>query len=47
VGITTAASMLGTSAFSDTSPVELRPNFSQNDVNQVIKAVYRQLMGND
>ncbi|PSB04324.1 phycobilisome linker polypeptide [Merismopedia glauca] len=47
MAITTAASRLGTSAFSDTSPVELRPNFSQSDANQVINAVYRQLLGND
>jgi phycocyanin-associated rod linker protein len=47
VAITSAASRLGTSAFSNTSPVELRPNFSLNDAKQVINAVYRQLLGND
>lgn len=47
MAITSAASRLGTSAFSDASPVELRPNFSQNDAKAVISAVYRQLLGND
>lgn len=46
MAITTAASRLGTSAFSTSAPVELRPNFTQDDVNLVIRAVYRQL-GND
>jgi phycocyanin-associated rod linker protein len=47
VAITSAASRLGTSAFSNNSPIELRPNFSQDDAKQVISAVYRQLLGND
>jgi phycocyanin-associated rod linker protein len=38
---------LGTSAFSDSAPIELRPNASKDDVNSVIRAVYRQLLGND
>lgn len=46
MAITTAASRLGTSAFSDASPVELRPNASSADVAQVIAAVYRQILGN-
>lgn len=45
--ITAQASRLGTSAFSDAAPVELRPNASQDDVQAVIRAVYRQLLGND
>jgi phycocyanin-associated rod linker protein len=47
VAITVAASRLGTSAFSDASPVELRPDWTQEDVNAVIRAVYRQVLGND
>ncbi len=47
MAITTAASRLGTSAFSDASPVELRPIASQNDIKTVINAVYRQVLGND
>jgi phycocyanin-associated rod linker protein len=47
MAITTAASRLGTSAFSDSAPVELRPTASNSDVARVISAVYRQLLGND
>lgn len=47
MAITTAASRLGTSAFSNSSPVELRPNFSPEDVQAVITAAYRQILGND
>jgi len=47
MAITAAASRLGTSAYSDVSPVELRPNFSREDVDVVIKAVYRHVLGND
>jgi phycocyanin-associated rod linker protein len=47
VAITTAASRLGTTAFSEISPVELRPNWSQDDAKAVINAVYRQVLGND
>ena len=45
--ITAAASRLGTAAFSETSPVELRADWSPEDAEQVIRAVYRQLLGND
>lgn len=45
--ITVAASRLGTAAFSETSPVELRANWSPDDAQVVIRAVYRQLLGND
>ena len=45
--ITAAASRLGTAAFSETSPVELRANWTPEDAEQVIRAVYRQLLGND
>lgn len=45
--ITTAASRLGTAAFTETAPVELRANWSADDAEIVIRAVYRQLLGND
>ena len=44
MAITAEASRLGTSAFSNISPVEMR---SPADTKQVIAAVYRQLLGND
>jgi phycocyanin-associated rod linker protein len=47
VPITVAASRLGTSAFSEASPVELRSNWTADDADMVIRAVYRQLLGND
>jgi phycocyanin-associated rod linker protein len=47
VAITTAASRLGVSAFSDQRPLELRPNWTQDDAKAVINAVYRQVLGND
>jgi len=46
VAITTAASRLGTSAFSDAATVELRPNGTQGDIEAVILAVYQQVLGN-
>lgn len=45
--ITAQASRLGTSAFNDAAPVELRPNSTKEDVKAVVNAVYRQLLGND
>ncbi len=45
--ITTAASRLGTAAYDETSPVELRANWTPDDAEAVIRAVYRQLLGND
>ena len=47
MAITTAASRLGVSAFSDREPVELRPNWSQDEAKAAINAVYRQVLGND
>ncbi|MEH2262882.1 phycobilisome linker polypeptide [Nostoc sp.] len=47
MAITTAASRLGTEPFSDQSPVELRPNASKEDIERVILAVYRQVLGNN
>jgi phycocyanin-associated rod linker protein len=46
VAITTAASRLGTAPFSDTDPVELRPNATQSEIETVIHAVYQQVLGN-
>ncbi|MBD2104507.1 phycobilisome linker polypeptide [Leptolyngbya sp. FACHB-261] len=42
-----SASRLGISAFDETQRVELRPNRSEENVQAVISAVYRQLLGND
>lgn len=47
MAITVAASRLGTSAYSETEPVELRQNWNEDDVMAVIRAVYRQVLGND
>jgi phycocyanin-associated rod linker protein len=47
MAITTAASRLGTSAFSNTAPIELRSNASQAEIAQIIAAIYRQVLGND
>jgi phycocyanin-associated rod linker protein len=47
MAITTAASRLGTEPFSDARPVELRPQASREEVELVIRAVYRQVLGND
>lgn len=47
MAITTAASRLGTSAYSNAAPVELRPDWSREDAQAVIRAVYRQVLGND
>jgi phycocyanin-associated rod linker protein len=47
MAITAAASRLGTEAFSDTPRVELRPYASKEEIEAVIRAVYRQVLGND
>ncbi len=47
MAVTVAASRLGTSAFSGASPIELRPDWTQEDAKTVIRAVYRQVLGND
>lgn len=46
MAITTAASRLGTSAFSDAAPLELRPYSTQQDIEAVILSVYQQVLGN-
>lgn len=45
--ITTEASRLGTESFSDAAPLELRPVSTKEEVDAIIRAVYRQLLGND
>lgn len=47
MAITVAASRLGVSAFSDIRPIELRPNWSPEEAQVAIQAVYRQVLGND
>jgi phycocyanin-associated rod linker protein len=47
MAITTAASRLGTEAFANSSPVELRSRATKEEVEIVISAVYRQILGND
>lgn len=47
MAITAAAARLGTSAFDGAPKVELRPNWTKDDVEAVIRAVYRQVLGND
>lgn len=47
MAITSAASRLGTSAFSDAPKIELRPHATKEDIEAVIRAVYRQVLGND
>lgn len=47
MAITANAARLGTSSFSEASPVELRPNWTETDAKQAIQAVYRQVLGND
>lgn len=46
MAITTAASSLGTSAFSDFAPIELLPKATLGDIETVILAVYQQVLGN-
>jgi phycocyanin-associated rod linker protein len=43
----TAAQRLGFEPFVASAPVELRPNATEEDVEVVIRAAYRQVMGND
>ncbi len=47
MAITAAASRLGTSAYLDAPKVELRPTATKEDVENVIRGVYRQVLGND
>jgi phycocyanin-associated rod linker protein len=47
MAITAAASRLGTEPYSEARRVELRPNASKEEVEAVIRAVNRQVLGND
>jgi len=47
VAITTAASRLGTIAYSETKPTELRRYSTAEDAKVVLNAVYRHVLGND
>ncbi|MEL6601626.1 MAG: phycobilisome linker polypeptide [Cyanobacteria bacterium J06614_10] len=47
MAITTAAARLGTTPFTEQAPIELRPNFSDSEAQAVVRAVYRQVLGND
>lgn len=47
MAVTVAASRLGTAAYAGAAPVELRAYASADDVELVIRAVYRQVLGND
>jgi phycocyanin-associated rod linker protein len=47
MAITTGAARLGTTAYSDAKPLELRNNWSSAEAQIVIRAVYRQVLGND
>lgn len=47
MAITVAASRLGTSAFDSAEPVELRPDWTKEEAQAVIRAVYLQVLGND
>jgi phycocyanin-associated rod linker protein len=47
MAITAAATRLGTSAFSHSDPIELRSHFTPDEAQAVIRAAYRQILGND
>lgn len=47
MAITAAASRLGTEPFSQAGRIELRPSASREEVETVIRAVYRHVLGND
>ncbi len=41
------AGMLGIKPFGESQPVELRPNWTQDEAKSVIRAAYRQVLGNE
>ncbi len=47
MAVTTAASRLGILAFDESSQVELRSPWTEEDVQAVIRSAYRQVLGND
>jgi phycocyanin-associated rod linker protein len=46
VAITTAASRLGSAAFADMQPIELRPKFTNEEAQTVLRGIYRHVLGN-
>jgi len=46
VAITIAASRLGSAAFDNTQPLELRPKYTAQDAKTAINAIYRHVLGN-
>jgi len=46
MAVTTAAGRLGVSSYEQSMRVELRPNWSDSDLEAVIRAAYRQVFGN-
>ncbi len=47
MAVTTVANRLGIRAFQESPKVELRPNYTLDDLQAVIRATYRQVLGND
>lgn len=47
MAITSAASRLGVSAINEMKPLELRTSWTQEEAQLVIRAVYKQVIGND
>ena len=47
MAITTAASRLGSAAYADTAPFELRLDATSDEAEGVIRAIYRHVLGND
>lgn len=47
MAVTTVANRLGIRAFQEAQRVELRPNYTLEDLQAVIRATYRQILGND
>ncbi len=47
MAITTASARLGTTAFTDQPPTEMRSQADSNEVQTVVYAAYRQVLGND
>jgi phycocyanin-associated rod linker protein len=47
MAVTTVANRLGIRAFQEAQKVELRPDYSLEDLAAVIRATYRQILGND
>jgi len=46
MAVTTAAGRLGVSSYEQSMRVELRPNWTESDIDAVVRAAYRQVFGN-